>query len=269
MSNNLINGYSDILSRYNLCSNGSFRINQRGNFTSWTPVAVNDYVADCWYVSSINLDYCEVNTTPYGIIYIRGYGKKNQSLTLKNRDLAAFGQNPLDDNVYTALSTLTAAVAVNNTTNSIPIQVSTSPKYYSTYSSTVYESSPKLKSNQVKEAVLCKQTLTDSMNVNSFVTIELMTDGDFNFNIYSFRELAGAFRNPPSFVPVPYADDLQRSERYYQEGSFTGDVYVPFRTKMAGTPSVTLSSGSASSISANGFVTGSSTGVYTWSAEIA
>nr|MBC8427388.1 hypothetical protein [Pseudomonadota bacterium] len=67
--------------------------------------------------------------------------------------------------------------------------------------------------------------------------------------------------------PVPYADDLARAERYFQVGEASGASYVPFRTKMSGTPTITLSSGSPSSITTNGFVT-SGTGVHTWTASV-
>ena len=78
MSNSLINGFSDILSRANLTTNGSFKINHRNNFISLTACSVNDYISDCWFISAMNVDYCEALQTAAGYIRFKGYGKKRQ-----------------------------------------------------------------------------------------------------------------------------------------------------------------------------------------------
>jgi len=261
---NLINGYSDILSRNNLTTNGSFRINQRGNFTGWAPCAVNDYVADCWRVIYNGLDYCEAIQNSDGYLGLKGYGKKGQYFRLKNKDISNFGQNGNN-----SLAAITGTVVAYNAVGGGPLYVSGYPRFNSSGDTMIFIKDTILKSGETTENLSVYTTLSHNFNYDPQIFLSLKVTGQFEVYLYNYRELAGAFRNPPSFVPVPYAEDLQRAERYYQEGSFKGDVYVPFRTKMAGTPSVTLSSGSASDISADGFVTGSSTGVYTWTAEIA
>lgn len=257
----LLNGFSDVISRNNLCANSSFRINQRGNFTSYAVCNVNDYVADCWYIGANNTDYTEAIQSSNGYIELKGYGKKDQYIQINNKNTENMGYGNYNSNTR---SLATEIVNIKNYSNSMSINVIINLKGDA---ADVYNPTNIIKTNSIGEAIKVSEIDTTSTE-KSYIKIELKKDGEFYFRIYNFRQLAGAFRNPPGDCFVPYADDFQRCERYFQTGSFSGDVYVPFRTKMAGTPSVTLSSGTAGNISVDGFVTSGSSSVYTWTAEV-
>ena len=263
MSNNLVNGFSDIIAAPNLVTNGSFRINQRGNFQTLTAVNVNDYVSDAWCVNWQAIDYCECKNGSFGYLTFSGYGKKGQSISIIGKDGADFGQ-------YDSLpqkGSLTATVSTTVASNSVPITVQSNPKYNASGVTTPYSTVPIVKKGETKQSVTSLSTYLIGFTNRQWINCVLQADGEFNFTLHNFSEINGLFRNPPRESPVNYADDLVRCERYYQIGETSGSVYVPFRTKMAGTPTITLSSGSPSSITTNGFVT-SGTGVHTWTAEI-
>jgi len=262
----LLNGFSDVISRGNLTTNSSFRIDQRGTFTSYayTVCNIDDYIADCWYISNMTLDYCKAMQYTTGCVRFKGYGKKNQYIQLNNKDNTSFGIGQIDTS--SEVSYLTSAVLGYNFKGA-PVSVECSPRY-SSLTSTLYNNIPIINEGEKKTSTKAISCLTStSVNYPTF-KMQLKKDGEFEVLFYNFRELAGAFRNPPGDCFVSYADDLQRCERFYQTGAYSGDVYVPFRVKMNGTPSVTLSSGSVGSISINGFVASGTSGVYTWAAEV-
>lgn len=271
MSLNLVNGFEDIISRYNLVANGNFRINQRGNFSSFSAAKVNDYIADCWYISSASsIDYVEALHDSAGLIGIKGRGKKNQSLRLTNKNYTpplGYGSGNYADTDGHGRTVLTGSVVARIQSNSVPFRVSCAPRYNTSQDVNLFSYSPVCRygqgtgyNNQYFQPVLVKKTKGFSVDSRPFIQLILEADGEFEAYFYNFRELAGAFRNPPTDVFVPYAEDLQRCERYYQVSAPAGSSepkdycpmrlsgsnlqinrYVPFRTLMAGTPSVTVS----------------------------
>lgn len=256
--NLLLNGFSDVISRYNLATNGLFIVNQRNLFTDFDLVNVDDFVSDCWKVSLIDIDYCEVRNNVQ--LALRGYGKKGQSISIINMDKTQYGKGTIDINNH---EPFTASIFCHEL---VSVSVDVYPRFTNTegYYSYVYNKIAKLPGDIAVRAMLTNYVFTSYPTI----TVTLQKNGDFSCMLRNFIELSGAFRNPPSNAPIPYTDNFQRCERFYQTGSFSGDVYVPFRTKMNGTPSVSLSSGSPENISDSGFVTSTSSGVYTWSAEI-
>lgn len=264
MSLNVLNGYSDVLSRFNLATNGSFRINQRANFLTLTPCTLNDYIADCWYIGEISTDYCEAIQHPNGYLQFQGYGKKGQLIKVVNRDDSTFGLGGVNLNSLSDRSLLTSACIMKTYDNSVPLKLSTIPRYHTTGDIVHYSKEPQFckfgqgmgVSNSFYEAVSVVETMTHSIDTKADITITLQADGEFNFYISNFRELSGGFRNPSSDVFTPIADDQLRCEMYYQEvGISTWNIYPMtytngtletfqfhhFRTKMAGTPSISIS----------------------------
>ena len=81
--------------------------------------------------------------------------------------------------------------------------------------------------------------------------------------------VVGAFKNPPKFAPVPYADDLARCQRYYQAGYFseygkaakqnsTRAIWrktVDFPVKMASAPTISQTGHDLKSLSGSGVQT--------------
>lgn len=253
---NLVNGYSDLVSRVNLATNGNFRINQRGSFSSFSQVNLNDFVSDCWRVDSCSIDFCECENRP-GVVDFRGRGKTGQEITLKNRDMDIFGYPGFSNEESSWRGELTAAVTLQNQSYSIPVQLTISPRYHTTTQQIIYQNFPIAKEysgKKVVTAVQAMKTRVHEFNQEAYIRVYLKADGEFNFALYGFRELAGLYRNPPYFTPVSYADDLARCERYYQTGHLTNTylpmkrtvsgneslTYVNFRTTMGGSPSTSV-----------------------------
>lgn len=267
MSNNVLNGFEDQISRYNLATNGSFIINQRGNFASLTPVAVNDYLADAWYVISNSVDYVEAQTAAPasngGWIRIKGHGKKGQYLELRCKDKEPYGiQGSIIFDVSQGRALITGSVVIQPlSTHTIPVQVSVYPRNQSTGDETLYEKNAIIPSAMASgqgpfhRAIRVLKTTLWNPNVGGRINISINGDGEFDFYVRGFMELCGGFRNPPTDAFVPYGEELQRCERYLQYGQIrehsplrsTGSameawIGTYFRTKMAGTPTITFPS---------------------------
>lgn len=265
MSNSLVNGFSDIIAAPNLATNGAFMINQRGNFSSATAVSVNDFVSDAWKCITNNIDYIEATNSSEGYLLFEGYGKKGQYVEIYNSDKAIYGLKFIGTGDQDK-STITASVNAHND-GGVPVDVWVRSRAYTSSYTVLNENRPIVKSGERKVASRVVKTITTTFNTAGYCGVKLVADGNFKVYISNYQEIAGAYRNVPDFAPVPYADDFTRCEKYYQVGSASGASYIPFRTKMSGTPTITLSSGSPSSIDVNGCVT-SGTGVHTWSAEV-
>jgi hypothetical protein len=199
----------------------------------------------------MTLDYCEAVHATTGSIRLKGYGKKGQSITLENKDKDLFGYG--DIQFSGNKSPLTAACLMELVEGCLTFACA--PRYYTTGSSTLHDKTRTLNTAGYYECSSSKLTDTSSFNAEASITITLTRDGEFDLYLHNFRELAGAFKNPPGDCFVPYAEDLQRCERYYQTGIFRGmtslrlngsnmESYpmIPFRTTMSGTPSVSTSS---------------------------
>ena len=257
MGKKILNGYQDVISRYNLATNGGFLINQRGTFTPTHSVcATNDILVDAWYIYTMTLDYCECAHTSYGHLEFRGHGKKGQSITIMSSDDSSFAANAqYESNLEKAMHTAALDITIPND-NVVPIRCEVVPRYNSTPTTTAtyFRIVPHLKAGESKQAVYILGTLPQyegAISAGSF-TIWLEADGDFSFQVSNYRELAGGLRNPPVECPVNYADDFMRCERYYQRGRIKGDLVplqlyttynrlkttVNFRTTMASNPSL-------------------------------
>ncbi len=260
MSLNLVNGFEDIINKCNLTTNGAFRIDQRGNFSTWAPCKVGDYLCDCWKVDSQGIDYVEADFNGDAILF-RGHGRKGQSISLENRDKELFGRSTIEDQYNR--SALTAACQLYLVKGQLRFNVS--PRWDTVNDTLTYSKDVRCKigrgtglGNSNFEAVRVYKTRAFAFDREAYIGITLDADGEFEFWVHNFRELSGAYRNPPQDCFVPYAEDLQRCERYYQTGSLDR-VYLPLRstagsmycraqldfsTVMAGTPSVSAGYGS-------------------------
>lgn len=269
MSHNLVHGFSDVMSRYNLIANGNFLINQRGLFTTYTQCYDDDFIADMWRIafeSGYYPDYVEGLHDVNGRVLFRGIGKKGQYVFLYQNELESYGYSSVmfDSANYVPF---TSAATVHNL-GKTSLSIYTQPKYNNTSQLDMFQTPTLLKNGKIKDFVRVMKTYVIGPNYRSAIKVTLAEDGPFEFAIYNFRLFQGAYKNPTDGAYVHPADDIIRCERYYQTGQYIGDVYVPFRTRMAGTPSVISTSGSPSGSSDIGFVMASSSGTYTWIAEI-
>jgi len=82
----MINGYSDIMSRYNLVGNGNFIINQRSSFPSLSLISTSDYIADMWYCAALDIDFCQCRNYNDGKVAFSGYGQKGQTIQIDNSE---------------------------------------------------------------------------------------------------------------------------------------------------------------------------------------
>ena len=211
----LVSGYSGIIAPPNLATNGAFGIHQRGNH-GFIPFKSGDYVADCWFINNpTDVDYLEVwhsvpNDGSVNKAIYRGYGKKGQQINIKCRDDSPYGEH------FTML-TSQANVYPYGAEKSVPLKVDCLPKRDHSYSNVLNESKILYNSNDYVSVVgIVENTSTDGLMYGGFVRLYLQEDGEFSFIINNYTELAGAFKNPPKYAPVPYADDLARCQRYYQ-----------------------------------------------------
>jgi hypothetical protein len=251
MSNNLVNGFRDIIAAPNFVTNGRFLINQRGNFSSWSQLVVNDYISDAWYVEGNTFDYTECSSES-GVVNFRGYGKKGQRIIIRNKDTSRVGHSGNSDDY----DTFTSAMDLFNF-NGVPVAPHVIPPN-SPSLGVLYQNTPVVEANQKKETVtVVKSPMYQNLSYASTFTVDLEADGEFNFLVRNFRTFAGAYRNPPKFAPVPYADDMARCERYFQKGNSGGhgswhqvpivrstndffSVSNYFRTTMAGIPTISV-----------------------------
>ena len=212
----MIPGMTGILAPPNLATNGGFGIHQRGGH-NWSPLKGGDYVADCWQVHThTDVEYLEVwhgvptDGSVNKPIY-RGYGKKGQEINIKCRDVDPYGEHY---GMFTSQVTIEKYSAVK----SVPLKVDCFPKRDHSYSTVLNES--KIlggANNSVSTVTIVDAPASDGLMYGGFVRVYLQEDGEFSFIIMNYMELAGAFKNPPKYAPVPYADDLARCQRYYQE----------------------------------------------------
>ena len=225
MSNLIVDGYSGIIAPPNLATNGAFSIDQRGGKTygSWYPLDVSDYLVDCWKVIYNTIAFTEFNVSTSssggfnnGWIGFRGFGKKGQSISIHSRDEGSFGHNEVSNN-----QDVTATVGCANI-GGVPVSIWCAPSGTSSISK--HSHAPVLKSGESGRAISVSsatQVYVDHTQVSNRFAITLQEDGEFLFYVYMFNLFAGAFKNPPQFAPVPYADDLARCQRYYQTGYYT------------------------------------------------
>jgi len=257
-NNHVLNGYSEVLNRYNLATNGAFRIHQRGTFGSWgTAIKENDYIADCWFCEAQEFDWCEAISDGSRLGFA-GEGRKGQSIVLKNKDIKEVSRAHSSFDIG-----ITAAVIGYSYTNDV--QITCKPRHYSGSINARYTRRPIARAQDrglnysastffPVEAVYALETTPESFNNRPEIVCKLMNDGPFKFYLHSFREFPGLFRNPPTFAPVAYSEELTRCERYYQIGRFISNVplrqngssmvgyaWSPLRTTMNGTPSYSTS----------------------------
>lgn len=256
MSMNLVNGFSDILPKVNVATNGAFLINQRANFASSTPLVAGDFLVDCWYAGTITADYCEVQAVANdGRLIFTGSGKRSQIIQILSKDTQQLGGLNKYGTTTASRAAITACVSAYNT-GSLPIKIQCAPRSKVTALTQLYTSSPIVKAGEYKSAVNALKTqLSGTISTAASFQITLQADGTFQFWVENFSELIGAYRNPPALIPVHYSDDMARCERYYQVGKLPipmvpllqaaskmwGYMSVGLRTPMVSTPSISIS----------------------------
>jgi len=203
----IVKGFTDIIAPQNLATNGSFRINQRGLFTSGLADAkLGDYVSDAWFVAGISTDYCQVhNSISAGTLRLAGYGKKGQAVYVRNKDLA----------IRTVSEKLTMRATLTIAAGSVPV---VSEMRVNNAQSTSYNKNASLSIKKLTDVSVCCAT-TATTSSEGYVGFLLLADGAFDVTISDVGVFSGEFVNPPAKVIVPYADDLLRCKRYYQRGS--------------------------------------------------
>jgi hypothetical protein len=265
--NKLINGFSELMGRGNLCANPNFLINQRALFTSATACNINDWVADMWYLEGSDIDYLEATNFSSGGIKLSGHGKKNQSLTIRNKEAyyisspfySAFGEHIMNSSSTRIPFTACCDFACNKGI----VFAGVNTPYKSSYNTSIYSKNVTLKSGQYGRGIDVKETTVWNINYPQDIEIYLKADGDFEIDCYNFQLLCGAFRNPPLNSYVHPADDLSRCEGYYQRwGDWRINInnslyhpmapihsstnylftswFMPFKRKMVAAPTMTI-----------------------------
>jgi hypothetical protein len=254
-SGKVVNGFGPITSRYNLATNGSFLINQRAmNVNAWGVVKANDFVADCWKVDpATNVDYLETNNWTGGYLYLRGRGKKGQTISIFNIPVPLLGFDVVG-NFTTEGAVVTAAADFQVSNGYVPVNCVASP-IYGTSGVELLQKPANLTKGQGGTAVrIMKWGPASNPQAYGFVAMTLQGTGDFIILLSNFRMLYGAFANPPSAKVHP-SEDLLRCKRYYQTGEYdlvakaiqlnSSNTYaryiqmLPLSVEMAGTPSCT------------------------------
>ncbi len=262
----VVRGKTNHIAPPNLATNGGFRFNQRGTFSTLTPAKGGDYISDCWYLhGNTNVDYVEIaNNTTNGFLDFAGYGKKGQTILVYGRDKQPYGftfaqsnvSSPIYDN---AQIPSTACISVIN--YKVPVTVVAAPRYNADGDTWLINKSDAATYFGTGKVGDTKPMITKhkgaSITGGGFIEITLQEDGEYAITLACYRDLAGAFKNPPKYAPVPYADDLARCQRYYYRSSAVRplgraikvDTNVvryseihQFPTTMAAIPSVTAES---------------------------
>jgi len=251
----LVHGFSNIIGKVNMALNGTFRVNQRGNFTGgFSPAKIHDIFADGWYVhTNTNVDYLElVNPSKVDARIVgRGYGKKGQRILLynyKNIDSVIYPTSWMQRDYLNT----TAVQCHTSAGNSLLFKVLA----YSHSSHTLlYTKDVMLKPGQTGTPVRVSSAPPSAAGMTSYggIYIYLEEDGEFEFTVQDYRVLEGAYKNPP-VVTNDYALDLMRCKRYYQTGHSliaglgysNGTNYIierdlTFEVEMAGVPTITSS----------------------------
>lgn len=287
----LVKGFTDILYPQNLATNGSFRINQRGLFQSWSlgSCKQGDFVADCWQINLLGVDSLNcMNTSSVfsgaasmrGGIQFTGYGKKGQQFSIRSNSIPRLSPGYPSYDITNLKLTATVRARFPAGVNleyvpSIPLSVYVSPARDANVNTNAYP--PKLATlsmnnyNAIHQAVTC---IYSAANIDVFtgseIFVTLLADGDFHFTLSDFALYTGHIANPPQVAEVPLSEDLLRCKRYYQSGHEeiralgldNGTYYqlgarVNFPVEMAGTPTITQTlgvvseEGSSADVSAN------------------
>lgn len=254
----IYSGGSGIIAPPNLATNGNFAINQRGVFNSgYTPAKDTDYVSDCWqlYTTTDQIEvFNEINST-IGVsgLIIKGYGKKGQTFSVAAKLNEGF--DLAHHNLWNKQTIyFTAAFGVGIGSASIPVKATALASRGGTHENITYPVVMTKPDTPYELVGISKNTSRPVSTHAMSADFVLEQDGYFHVWVSNARAFAGAFKNPPKYAPVPYADDLARCQRYYQKGSFndqyvvgpkfdTNDCRYAFpcklETSMATTPTVT------------------------------
>lgn len=247
----VVKGFTDVLQPVNFATNGSFTVNQRNAFNNaFAAAKVGDYVCDAWKIESSTMDSLEAfcgGYTNWGISF-QGYGKRGQRIKLRSSD------NTPNAAPHSQLSYVdrTAAVLVSNNTGTVPIKAYVAPRVHQNDGEagliTWNLDKSVIKSGTFRNVVCIVNTSIYIKNIyaGGFIIVELAADGYFNFTLREYREMYGAYVNPPS-APVNYADDLLRCKRYYQSGTLRNEPTsrsLFFPVEMAGSPTIEIKNGS-------------------------
>lgn len=251
----LVSGYTGIIAPPNLATNGDFMIDQRGTFafTSWPsgakPIKHLDYICDAWYVEMVTTDYCAAMTASSGGIGFKGYGKKGQTIIMRNKTSGRRGDMWGASDRHDSTSTMQVHLE-----SGVGVSAITWPDWGTTgtwaQSEATIITKPGL--HRVKPTI----RINDRGNVigQAYFQVTLLEDGEFSLIVGNFVHVAGAFKNPPRYAPVPYADDLARCQRYYQTGivqtlalgidavtAYQLGRSVDFKTTMSAIPTIAMS----------------------------
>lgn len=268
----LIKGHSGLISPINLTTNGSFLINEfvrlpatDPNYVpnnAWVRRIAGQYVCDCWYVhSATTVDYLETYRETVGALSVRGYGKKGQIISIRNRDRSQSGQMLYGHPYREMTAAVKAALNPLGGAALCDLIVSVYPRAdhpaETVFSKPIYLRSNgtySLYHNEMQgQAVMCVKTQA-AYDIEPAIVVELVQDGEFSVVFSGFQETIGAYANPPLTSPVHLSEDLARCQRYFQTGvsRFNGkatqyntdhaiaSMEVQFATQMAGTPTVSM-----------------------------
>ena len=246
----IVKGFSGLIHPANLATNGSFKINQRGWPGTPTRAKVGDFPTDAWVITTTPSELSVVYDSN-GSLNFSGKCTKGQQLIVHSMDTQPYAGGGYGANIR---QPITAVMDVYNQVASVPIQILPGPRFHTNGFSNSLNVSPVLSVGCSGRGIQILNTLTYVVQYGASINVTFLESGEFSFVVQHFAEMVGAYQNPPSILPVPYAEDIARCQRYYQTGhvalyalggsdgtSYSITTSETFATKMAGTPSVAIS----------------------------
>jgi len=205
--------------KFNLATNGSFLINQRGDFDgAHSTCDTNDFICDSWYISSHNISSTFTVRHDQGRLWFVGSGVKGEGLTITNMNEDNIGSNK-DFDANDNIDYITGSLKIKQASSGQgAIRVVVSPRYDSTETTTVFDKELTLYEGEDGQVSRILYTDLNNINTPGRITVYLEDDGEFNFVISDYTELVGQYHAPQSAY-VGYDEELRRCKRYYQTGT--------------------------------------------------
>ena len=267
MSINLPNKIVEKFSGVNLTTNAIFGIDQRGTYSSFTSLSTGSFLCDCWIVNGetdVSTCYAKCDN---GVIYLKGYANAGERIKITNIDKYDFKHNiaktTFDD--YTLISEdylknpfILYKCYITSFLDCIvtkgKLKISSRPRYNSSIYTDIFDDAQYVYTNNdtvLTTAAMCKSTSAVSFDARAGIFIDFLEDGEFDLQIFNFREYVGKYKTPPKYeYQSNVFASLERCRKYYQSGNEVAyhffylyvnwhvETYVFFTPDMVSSPSV-------------------------------
>ena len=192
------NGFNDLAYLYNFAHNGSFILDTAETYygNDYLPVEVGSYMCDAWTIEENTISECYLQRMGDSYYIFKGRGKKGQYINIAN-------EIGTGDFSYEWNQIFTTAIRVANEFEGGLIKVITTPRTLAP-GYEIYQNSPYVKPSEIRDIVnIHRVQPAQTWDIPTSFTIYLESDGQFRFRVNNFRMLAGGYKNPPKFCPVP------------------------------------------------------------------